>query len=110
MEKIQGQARQGDIFFRQVSEPPRKGKKLTTNILAYGEVTGHAHKISSPDLSKCESIVDEKGDIFIKSQDEIVVDHDEHGTVKLEPDKWFCISRQREYDPLAAEKERQVAD
>lgn len=110
MEKNNGQARQGDIFFKKVESPPKKGKKQLTNILAYGEVTGHTHKVVSPSISKCDSVVDENGDIYIKSKTEIVVDHDEHGTITLEPNVWFCISRQREYDPLAAEKERQVAD
>ena len=110
MEKNKDQARQGDIFFKKVDSPPKKGKKIQTNVIAYGEVTGHSHKIVRPSISKCESVVDENGDIFIRSKTEIVVDHDEHGTVTLEPNAWFCISRQREYDPLAAEKERRVAD
>ena len=44
------QARQGDIFFNEVKKTV-KGKKLESNILAYGEVTGHAHKIFSPPLN-----------------------------------------------------------
>ena len=110
MEKNKDQARQGDIFFCKVDGPPKKGRKIQTPVLAYGEVTGHAHRIASPSISQCESVVDENGDIFIKSQTEIVVDHDEHGPVTLVPDTWFCVTRQREYDPLAAEKERRVAD
>jgi len=107
------QARQGDIFFRAVSEIPqdvrKNGKKKVDGILAYGEVTGHAHKISSP-ISDCQMLTDENGDIYLRSDKDVTVEHDEHGTITLPANTDICISRQREYDPLAAEKERQVAD
>jgi len=107
------QARQGDIFFEEVSEDkvPREGKPLNSLTLAYGEATGHTHAIVSPTkLSDLDSVVDEEGNIYVKSAEKILVDHDEHGAVTLEPDTWYCISGQREYDPLAIERERRVAD
>ena len=105
------QARQGDIFFKVVKKVPKKIKKHTSNILAYGEVTGHSHKIISPLISEMESYVDERGDIYVMSAlQEIKIGHDEHDEIILPKNEWICISRQREYDPLAAEKERQVAD
>ena len=103
------QARQGDIFFKKVSKIPTKGlKKKSDGILAYGEVTGHAHKIST-NISDCESYVDEKGDIYIRSDKEINVGHDEHDTIVLPANEWICVSRQREYSPLEAERQRKVA-
>lgn len=105
------QARQGDIFFKSVKNAPKKLKKHQGNILAYGEVTGHSHKIISPSVSKMESYVDENGDIYVLStREEIRIGHDEHNEIVLPKNEWICISRQREYDPLAAEKERRVAD
>jgi hypothetical protein len=107
------QARQGDIFFKTVSKDnlPSKLKKKTDNILAYGEVTGHSHKIMSPSISEMESFVDEKGDIYVLSPNEdIRIGHDEHDVITLPKNEWICVSRQREYDPLAIEKERKVAD
>ena len=105
------QARQGDLWFRPKAPPTnRKPNPMKSLVLAHGEVTGHAHQITSPSISEMDSYVDESGDIFIKSDQPIVVDHDEHGTVTLDPGEWYCMSRQREYDPLAAERERQVAD
>ncbi len=107
------QARQGDIFFKTVSKDnlPSKLKKKTDNILAYGEVTGHSHKIMSPSISEMESFVDEKGDIYVLSPNEdIRIGHDEHDVITLPKNEWICVSRQREYDPLAVEKERKVAD
>lgn len=105
------QARQGDIFFKSVKNTPKNLKKHNSNILAYGEVTGHSHKIISPSISEMESYVNEKGDIYVLSAlEEIRIGHDEHNEIVLPKNEWICISRQREYDPLAADKERQVAD
>ena len=105
------QARQGDIFFKSVKSTPENLKKHQSNILAYGEVTGHSHKIISPLVSEMESYVDENGDIYVLSAlQEIRIGHDEHHEIVLPKNEWICISRQREYDPLAADKERQVAD
>ena len=107
------QARQGDIFFKVVEQKdvPPAIRKHDSNILAYGEVTGHSHKIISPLISEMESYVDEKGDIYVLSAfQEIRIGHDEHDVVTLPANQWICISRQKEYDPIAIEKERRVCD
>jgi len=105
------QARQGDIFFKTVNKIPSNTKKYNSEILAYGEVTGHSHRIISPLISEMDSFVDENGDIFVLSlTKEITVGHDEHDCITLPKGEWICISRQREYDPLVVEKERRVAD
>lgn len=106
------QARQGDIYFKSCKKPDlSKLKKKSDNILAYGEVTGHSHKIKSHNISEYESYSDENGDIFILSNDRpIEVGHDEHNVITCPPNTWICVSRQREYDPQAAELERRVAD
>lgn len=104
------QARQGDIFFRVVKELPKKDlKKKEDGIFAYGELTGHKHELSTP-ISDCESYVDENGDIYIRSGKEMKVGHDEHHTIILPANEWICVTRQREYDPLAADRQRKVAD
>jgi hypothetical protein len=105
------QARQGDIFFRSISKLPEKANlnKKTDAILAYGEQTGHAHKLTTP-ISDCESYVDENGDIYIRSDKEMNVGHDEHNTITLPANEWICVTRQKEFDPLAADKQRKVAD
>jgi hypothetical protein len=105
------QARQGDIFFRSISKLPEKANlnKKTDAILAYGEVTGHSHSVTTP-ISDCESYVDENGDIYIRSDKEMNVGHDEHNTIILPANEWICVTRQREYSPLEAERERKVRD
>lgn len=104
------QARQGDIFFRSCGVPPVGAVAKKDLILAYGEVTGHSHQIISPSLSELEMVTDKNGDIFVRGDVEILVGHDEHSVVTLPAGEWICISRQREYDVLSAEKERVVAD
>jgi hypothetical protein len=104
------QARQGDIFFEVVKTPKGKKQKIS-NILAYGEVTGHTHRIMNPSMEELESVVDENGDIYVMNpRGQIEIGHEEHGTVMLPQNEWICITRQREYDPSAAIKERQVRD
>jgi hypothetical protein len=104
------QARQGDIFFSVCDKIPSKGlKKKTDNIFAYGEMTGHAHKLTT-NISDCESYVDENGDIFIRSDKEMTVGHDEHDTIVLPANEWICVSRQREYSVLEAAREARVRD
>lgn len=104
------QSRQGDIWFEAVDKIPSKGlKKKTDAILAYGEQTGHSHSITTA-ISDCESYVDENGDIFIRSANEIKVGHDEHDTIVLPANKWICVSRQREFDALSSSRERAVRD
>lgn len=104
------QARQGDIFFKVVAQPPAQTKKHGTSVLAYGEVTGHSHTIKTPKFSELDSVVDPDGNIYVRSNSEpIEVGHEEHGTVTLDPGQWWCISRQREFDPVS-ENRRIVAD
>ena len=105
------QARQGDIFFKVVDKLPENAnlKKKQDAILAYGEVTGHSHQITTP-ISDCESYVDENGDIYVRSHNPILVGHDEHNVITLPANEWVCVTRQREYDPLSAERQRRVAD
>ena len=104
------QSRQGDIWFESVAKLPSKGlKRKTDNIFAYGEQTGHAHMLTT-DISDCESYVDEQGDIYIRSHKEMNVGHDEHDTIVLPANEWICVTRQREYSPLEASRERRVAD
>ncbi len=106
------QARQGDIFFRAVEAPDLS--KLTMksdNILAYGEVTGHAHSVRSHKAGEYESYVDDNGDIYMFSHTgPIEIGHDEHDVVTVPTGQWICVTRQREYDPISAERERKVRD
>lgn len=101
------QARQGDLFFQEITELPKT--KLTPKkdaVLAHGEATGHCHKVT--DLSKVEMFVDEEGHIFLQPSQDTVIEHNEHGPITLAAGKSYCMTRQREFDPV--EEQRRVAD
>jgi len=106
MEKFQ--ARQGDIFFEAVEGLPKKSKKAGSPVIAYGEVTGHAHRMES--LEGCDVYVDTEGEMYIQTKnDSSTIVHDEHGPVTF-PKGTFKVTRQREYDASEAARERRVAD
>jgi hypothetical protein len=106
------QARQGDIFFQSCKKPNLANlKRKSDNILAFGEVTGHSHVVKSHKAGEYESYIDENGDIYMFSSDKALeVGHDEHNVITIPTGEWICVSRQREFDPLAADKQRRVAD
>ena len=104
------QSRQGDIWFETVDKIPSKGlKKKTDGTLFFGEVTGHKHEVVSL-VSDCESYVDEQGDIFIRSANEIKVGHDEHNVINLPANQWICVRRQLSLKEYEDNRERLVAD
>lgn len=98
--------RQGDVLLRKVNTLPRKARKIKTDTILEGEVTGHAHRI-------------EQGSIFLLSgsEDSMFVQvnpggrlvHDEHGPIDLEPGIYEVV-RQREYNPEHPEIDWWVED
>jgi hypothetical protein len=91
--------RQGDVLIREIkSLPIDKATKRENGILAYGEVTGHCHKVE--ELKKAE--VMEVGDgLFLRVGEEGVrIVHDEHAPIVL-PAGNYEIVIQREYSPEA---------
>jgi hypothetical protein len=97
--------RQGDVLLVRVKSLPKKAKKLATNIVAYGEVTGHAHKVEV-DAGDCVLVEDENGNMFVRVKGKAVLKHEEHKAVKLSSGTYKVV-HQREYDPV---RERRVAD
>ena len=107
------QIRQGDVFLRPVRQAERAGTAITDRgrvILAYGEVTGHAHEVVSDDV-----VVDTPAAALFEQPDGrrfLFVDrpcalvHQEHSPIALAPGAYEVI-RQREYSP---EEIRNVAD
>jgi hypothetical protein len=108
------QVRQGDVFLQQVRMRAQKGTPVTDRgrvILAYGEVTGHAHEISAADvrpadLPAAQLFEEPDGRRFLFVERACVLQHPEHGTIALAPGCYKVI-RQREYNPKAI---RNVAD
>lgn len=117
------QVRQGDLLIESMDGTlPNNLKKVHGNVLAYGEVTGHSHravatlpevpeadKLQNVDLSGVDVFVDADGEMYVEAKKDFSVVHDEHGCIPMRAGNYKVI-RQREYDPVAEKKERQVAD
>lgn len=85
------QYRQGDVFIEEVEAVPIKAKIDGTNILVYGEVTGHAHRLKEGELWALGE------DKFVVAKEKTKVEHEEHDTIEL-PEGIYKVIRQREYD------------
>jgi hypothetical protein len=102
--------RQGDVFIRKVQarEIPADFSKEKLDkgrvVLAYGEVTGHAHAIHDS-----AALWRKAGDVafgLLEVTKKTTLRHEEHAPIQLDPGMYEVV-RQREYTP---EEIRFVAD
>lgn len=108
------QFRQGDVLVTRVDAIPSglavRPRDNGRVILAYGEVTGHAHAIadtpSLPMAAIYEDPSSKDGDFFLRIEGATGLVHEEHGRIDLAPGS-YKVTRQREYTP---EEIRNVAD
>lgn len=107
---------QGDVLFKKVDGfVPKEGFKPFTPgkrpdgsfILVEGEVTGHAHTVTT--YEDVDFVQDEDGNMFMKvpKGQSVVVEHEEHGKVKLN-EGLYWIDQVREYDYEKREARRVV--
>jgi hypothetical protein len=93
--------RQGDVLLRRVAGPPPGGVPVDRDggriVLAYGEVTGHAHAIRSADAT----LVAAGGRRFLSAAAPVVIEHEEHTPIAL-PEGTYEVVIQREYAPTPA--------
>ena len=111
------QARQGDVFLQQMAAMPSGATEIKPDggdvVLAYGEVTGHKHRIRAfMDTGALPARLFDVGDMrFLDVMETTALVHEEHAPVSLEPGIYRVskhgIGTQREYSPEAI---RSVAD
>lgn len=106
------QARQGDVMIVEVDEIPassRPKERIGGDvILAYGEFTGHAHRIKDQKVRWFDSDAEGVSYLDTTGNDSVAtLTHEEHSTVAIPPGKKYIARRQREWDEFA---ERLVAD
>lgn len=99
--------RQGDVLIMQIDALPIGEAKPVKRdaqriVLAYGEVTGHAHAIATPGVKLMEIGAER----YITADKPFAIQHEEHATVHV-PAGTFRVIRQREYSPAEI---RQIAD
>jgi hypothetical protein len=98
---MKNMVRHGDLLIVRIDGLPNDAKIVDTNILAEGEVTGHAHKLEG--RSKVYQVQQQK---YFEVEETVVLTHEEHKSIELEKGT-YAVIRQREYSPQA---NRQVLD
>ena len=97
------QYRQGDVLIERVDAIPAEAVRVAGEIiLAHGEATGHAHRVTG----RTAKLFEKHGERFLKLDYKARVVHQEHAAIALDPGV-YRVSRQREYFPEAV---RNVAD
>lgn len=106
------QARQGDVFLEKVQSLPAGNiSEVATDggdvVLAYGEVTGHKHRIRAfQDTGALPARLFDVGEMrFLDVTAPAMLIHEEHAPISLEPGIYrvsrYGIGTQREYSPKA---------
>lgn len=112
--------RQGDVLLELVAAIPAGAKDVTPTdriVLAYGEVTGHAHAVYPEIEMKARASAkvkptmparmwDAGAERFLQVLTPTALKHEDHAPVALDPGI-YRVKRQREYSP---ETIRTVAD
>ena len=107
MRQINNNYRQGDVLLVSIKKFPVGGRKVRASmVLAYGEVTGHSHKVAVASPSDAK-VFDCGGGCYLQvSAEGVSLQHEEHGTVVVPPGR-YQVRIQQEYSP---EEIRNVAD
>ncbi len=107
--------RQGDLLLVKVDGLPSKKRKLNTDIILRGELTGHAHKIINGIIYSGVALLETDGEVsrsvsimYVEAKKGAKLVHDEHGPITLEPGV-YEVRRQREFDGINREF-REVID
>jgi hypothetical protein len=98
--------RQGDVLLQKVDAMPEGVVPMTWDsriVLAYGEVTGHAHAISTLHAT----MFTRQGERYLDVKPGAQLVHEEHATIAI-PEGFYKVVQQREYVPQSAP--RDVAD
>lgn len=90
--------RQGDVYLQIVSGLPEGLKPLERKEVAFGEVTGHAHRLDVKLADDAVLYENDKGELWVSVKTATALVHEEHETIQLEPGAYRYIP-QREYTP-----------
>jgi hypothetical protein len=88
--------RHGDVMIAKIDVLPANSKKRGGVTLAYGEITGHSHRIADPHAAETFEL---DGQIYLKvTAPKALLIHEEHATIEL-PQGIYRVWQQREYTP-----------
>ena len=94
---------QGDVLFQSLGAVP-DGAARIGDVVAEGEATGHAHRVTGAGAAVLEA----EGHRYVSAPAGATVVHEEHAPVTLPPGVWD-VRKVREYDHFA-EEAREVVD
>ena len=80
------QYRHGDVFLKGINSIPKEAKAVKPEgdiILAYGEVTGHAHRVQGSGVELLE--VNGTRYLRVLAEAEAYLNHEDHGRIDLAP-------------------------
>lgn len=109
--------RQGDVLIKPTRKRPSSAAKAVADhgrtILAYGEVTGHAHEVITDappaiadDVPTQQLFEEPDGTRLLVVRGSVTLRHEEHAPLTI-PEGTYEVIRQREYSPTEI---RSVAD
>lgn len=99
---------QGDVVIKPAALPALKTlEALKEGILAYGEATGHAHRLHGEGFFLYEDKKTKRKHLRVV-KDNVILRHEEHKAFAVPPGD-YTIDIVREYDHFS-EEARQVAD
>jgi hypothetical protein len=94
--------RQGDIYFVKLdgARDLAQAKAVKDGIIARGETTGHAHRLSPASITAGALLCLLNEAMMLRAPEAgAVIVHDEHGPVDL-PEGIYAVVHQREFDGL----------
>jgi|SRR5579883_165718 hypothetical protein len=89
--------RQGDVLIAATDAIPPEATRSQKRVLAYGEVTGHSHRVEEPEKAE---VWECGGERFLKLIAATRIIHEEHRPITLGPGI-YRVWQQREYSPQA---------
>lgn len=101
--------RQGDVLVIAAARIPAGAVPVARDhgrvVLAYGEVTGHAHAIAGREAT----LLEHGPERFLRVTAAVTLDHEEHAAIDLPPGEYRVVI-QREYVPGPVPASRRVVD
>lgn len=90
--------RHGDVLIAATKTIPKDAQRRPHSVLAFGEVTGHSHRIAEPDTAE---LWEQGGMLYLNvTANTASVIHEEHNPITL-PRGTYRVWMQREYSPEA---------
>jgi hypothetical protein len=114
------QFRHGDVFLVVVDSIPADAKKRTGNVVAEGEITGHAHTLDRPMVEAAAptptkrkintndyEMYEKDGNLYFRTGKQgASIKHQEHNRIGLPGDTCFKVIIQREWSPEGDQRVR----